>query len=157
MKFDKVFLVGLPGSGKTTLGRKIAQEQRILFVDLDEEIIKVEGQSIATIFESKGEDYFREVEHNQLKNVIAAYPRFVLATGGGTPCFHDNMELMNENGLTIHLDTPLKEVEERLKNDTSRPLLRAHKLEELSAARQSWYRKAKASIIDPSDLREVLD
>ncbi|MFM8739263.1 MAG: shikimate kinase, partial [Cytophagales bacterium] len=97
----KIFLIGLPGSGKTTLGKQLAERLNIRFVDLDTEIEKSEGESIALIFKRFGEDHFRKAESTQLQKWANLNEDFVMATGGGAPCFFDNMEVMNQSGTTI--------------------------------------------------------
>ncbi len=121
----KIFLIGLPGSGKTTLGKQLALKLNLVFIDLDKEIEKTQEQTITEIFEKKKEDYFREVESVLLTRYCVSSEKFVMATGGGTPCFHNNMTVMNQYGKTIFLDVPAKEIADRLlKTDlTERPLL----------------------------------
>lgn len=157
MTFSKIFLVGLPGSGKTTLGKKLANQLNLPFVDLDEEIVLTENQPITSIFEHKGEASFRKIELDHLRSIISANDCFVLATGGGTPCFHDNMKLMNTEGFTIYLNTPLEEIEERLKNDSTRPLLKKYNLPELLESRRKWYEQAQKSISNSSDVEALLE
>lgn len=103
----KYFLVGMPGSGKSSIGKLIAKKLELQFIDLDEVIVEFEGQSITEIFKSKGEDYFRELERKCLTNQMKLKGGFVLATGGGAPCFYDNMNQMNRYGATIFLDVPI--------------------------------------------------
>lgn len=121
----KYFLVGMPGSGKSTIGRFLAQKLGLPFIDLDEVIVRVEGQEITDIFKLKGEDYFRKLETRCLTNQIKLKGGFVLATGGGTPCFYGNMNLMNQNGLTIFIDAPTDILFNKLskKGIQKRPLL----------------------------------
>lgn len=99
----KIALVGFMGSGKTTMGKRLANRLNFLFFDLDEAIVEHEGDDITTIFETKGETYFRKIEHQKLKEILTSNKQFVLATGGGTPCFHNNMKLINENGASVYL------------------------------------------------------
>src|SRR5258708_6624813 len=147
----KIFLIGLPGSGKTTLGKLIAEKLKLSFVDLDIEIEKSEQQTINQIFEKKKENYFREVESNLLKKFCMSSESFVMSTGGGAPCFHDNMILMNQSGKTIFLDVPAKEIADRLtkNNLTERPLLAKlnpdqlkDKIEFLRSQRIAFYKEA---------------
>src|SRR5436853_6290275 len=97
---SKVFLIGFMGSGKTFLGKQLAQLLNYEFIDLDEWIEQREKKSIAEIFSEDGEEYFRKKESQQLK-LLAEKNNAVIATGGGTPCFHDNMKWMNDHGFTI--------------------------------------------------------
>jgi len=85
------------GSGKTTLGKKMAHKLNFNFIDLDEEIEKFENLAINEIFENYGENYFRKVENKMLKKVLNYKQPFVLAVGGGTPCFFKNMSLLNRS------------------------------------------------------------
>src|SRR5437773_11285939 len=97
-----IFLMGFMGSGKTFFGKQLAQLLNYEFIDLDELIGKNEGATIAEIFFSKGEAYFRSKESSLLKS-LSQNENAVIATGGGTPCFHDNMKWMNEHGITVYL------------------------------------------------------
>ena len=99
------FLIGYMGSGKTTLGRAVAARTGIRFIDLDDYIEEREGCSIREIFASRGEDAFRAIERDALQEVSRMADTLV-ACGGGTPCFGDNMDLLNRCGLTVYLDAP---------------------------------------------------
>ena len=99
----RIFLIGYMGSGKTTLGRKLAYILQYQFIDLDDYIEKQEGRKISHIFEEDGEDYFRKLERVYLHRVIDKED-LVISTGGGTPCFFDNMNQMNEYGKTIYIN-----------------------------------------------------
>src|SRR6187402_3759097 len=105
----KYFLIGLPGSGKTTLGRKLATTLKIPFVDLDHEIEERETISTQVIFKKFGEKYFREVESTVLKAWCERMGSFVMATGGGAPCFFDNMDTINQAGKSIFIDVSASE------------------------------------------------
>src|SRR5438874_1229377 len=106
----KIFLIGMPGSGKTTTGKLLAEKLKLTFVDLDMEIEKSEGRSINQIFEKRKENYFREVESMILKKFCSSSESFVMSTGGGAPCFFNNIKQMNDSGKTIFLDVPAKEI-----------------------------------------------
>jgi shikimate kinase len=122
---QKIVLIGFMGSGKTTIGKKLANQLGLSFVDLDEAIVEQEGVDITTIFETKGEAYFRDVEHQKLKEILTSNEQFVLATGGGTPCFHNNMQLINENGVSVYLKYSAPFLVSRLEvAKTARPLLK---------------------------------
>jgi shikimate kinase len=160
----KIFLIGLPGSGKTTLGRKLAKALNIPFVDLDQEIERREGRLIREIFKAKNEEYFRVLEANELAAWCDSEKRFVMATGGGAPCFFRNMELINKAGTSIFLDIATTEIARRIEQTdvTERPLLAAagealkEKLELMRANRLSFYRKAHFTFEDDSSLDKVL-
>ena len=112
----KFFLIGFMGCGKTFVGKRIAQELDIPFYDLDEYISEKENMSISEIFEKKGEDYFRQVERMCLRD-FGIIGDAVIACGGGTPCYFDNLEWINETGTSIYLQTPVELLAKRLKNE----------------------------------------
>ncbi len=99
----KIYLIGYMGSGKSTLGSGLAEALGISWIDLDTEIESRYKISITDFFSKYGETAFRDVEHKVLKE-IALIQDIVVSTGGGVPCFHNNMELMNQTGLTIYLN-----------------------------------------------------
>ena len=126
----KIFLVGMPGSGKSTLGKVLADKMRLQFVDLDDELEKVQNTTIKEIFAIDGEDKFRVLEKAQLEQSIRETVAFVMATGGGTPCFFNNMEVMMASGIVVFLDVPPKELSKRLiegKGICSRPMFKESK------------------------------
>jgi shikimate kinase len=145
----KIFLVGLVGSGKTTLGRQLAEVLQVPFVDMDWEIEAREGRSISEIFSQNGEDYFRRIEAETLRDWAGSNKDFVMGTGGGAPCFYNGMDIINESGLSIFLDVPLDELNLRLAAATDRPLLhttddieRKKRLQIMHDARRPIYSKA---------------
>lgn len=110
------------GSGKTTFGKQLASKLNYQFLDTDREIEALVGMSIQEIFKSKGEGYFRMLERQLIENM--SLKNTVVATGGGLPCFNDNMSLLNQKGVTVYLKYSSHELFERLKNDKEfRPLL----------------------------------
>lgn len=146
----KVFLIGYMGCGKSTLGRKLSEQLSIPFVDLDKYIEQKYFKSIPQIFAEEGETEFRKKEQKALKEV-ADFDRVIVATGGGAPCFFDNMELMNQAGLCVFLDVPTAELADRLsQSKTERPLIQGKSKDELlafienaMAVRRPFYEKAK--------------
>lgn len=144
-------LLGMPGSGKTTLGRALAQHFNWPFLDLDAEIVGRAGQSIPAIFAQFGEIHFRQLEAETLRAVVARPGPLVLATGGGTPCFHDNIKILNDSGFTLWLDVPVGVLARRLGRGGSakRPLLAAAgphlaaSLAETLAGRRQFYAQAR--------------
>ena len=141
------FLLGLMGSGKTWWGTRLAERLNRSFVDLDEQIESGEGLSINEIFEQVGEPGFRQLERDYLQG-LAAEPTLVVATGGCTPCFFDNLELMKRRGWVIYLETPLALLAKRLKKDRrARPLLETpdpdQVLANLLEARKKFYSRAQ--------------
>lgn len=119
----RIFLLGYMGTGKTYWGKLWAKQYGLDFYDLDHEIEKKAGMTIREIFEKHGEGFFREKEKETLLQ-FADKNDFILSTGGGTPCFFDNMQWMNANGITIYLNTPVPVLAERLSKEKShRPLI----------------------------------
>ncbi len=152
----KIFLIGLMGSGKSYWTDRLSRKLRLQRYDLDKLVEGVEDRTISRIFEESGEAHFREMESIVLK-WFGDRDEFILATGGGTPCFHNNMEWMNEEGLTIWLDESTDTLVERLSQEQNhRPLiaglsekeLKAY-LDEKKAERRLFYEKAK--VILPGD------
>lgn len=118
-----VFLIGYMGSGKTTLGRGVEARAHIAFIDLDQYIEERYGKSIKDIFKERGEDGFRLIERDCIRE-LSLKKDILVACGGGTPCFFDNMEIMNSRGTTIWLDASVDILHARLKEGRSqRPLI----------------------------------
>lgn len=113
------------GSGKTTLGTAVSRRAGIPFIDLDHYIEQCQGMSVRDIFSINGEDGFRQLEREALTE-LAGRENLLVACGGGTPCFYDNMSLMNASGTTVFLETPAETLRRRLSagRDT-RPLIAA--------------------------------
>jgi len=119
-----IFLLGFMGSGKSHWGRAVAEKTRHPFADLDVLIEEREGKTIPSLFAESGEAGFREIERKCLHS-LADFPPSIVATGGGTPCFFDNMDWMKQNGLTVYLKMPPEILLERLKKGRDRrPLLK---------------------------------
>ncbi len=111
------------GSGKTTVGQMLARALKWQFIDLDQHIEKKHGQSIPHIFSTQGEAAFRQME-NEAINEMTQLSNVIVSTGGGTPCFHGNMDLMNQSGLTIYLKLDAEVLKDRLMPaKKSRPLI----------------------------------
>jgi shikimate kinase len=149
-KDNQIVLVGFPGCGKSTVGKKLSSFFNLKFIDLDCEIEKHENLSIPDIFKLKGEDYFRKKEHEILKKTLIYENNFVLATGGGTPCFFNNMSLINQHSISIFLDLADDVLISRiLQNKNKRPLFAnlsekeiKTKVSELLAIRKPYYQKS---------------
>ena len=155
----KIFLIGMPGSGKSTIGKKLASQLNYSFLDFDGEIERNEGATIKAIFELKGEPYFRQIEAQVLSKVSDFEKNIVVASGGGTPCYYNGIELMNLSGTTVFIDVSPKVLIERLDSDMDRPLLKDNvgiKIRELYNERIKVYSKAhiriKADNISIDDL-----
>ncbi len=135
----------MPSSGKSTIGDLVARQLGLSFFDLDSLIVEKEGSPITDIFEKQGEDYFRKVEETALAQFINDHTDYVLATGGGTPCFFSNMQLMNDNGVTIFLNVDLNDLYNKLsvKGTQKRPLLKDKSPEELHDELNSKYEQRK--------------
>ncbi len=111
------------GSGKSRLGKKLGTRLKLDFVDLDQWIVRQQGRSIPMIFSQEGEEQFREYERNALREWFEK-DGYVIACGGGTPCYKDNMDLMNKAGKTVYLDVAEEELFRRLsRNRKHRPLI----------------------------------
>lgn len=120
----KIFLIGMMGSGKSFWTKKLSKKLKVGGYDLDFLIESHEEKNIPEIFSEDGEEYFRKAESKILK-WFGEKKAFVLATGGGTPCFHDNMNWMNKNGITVWIDEPIEVLAKRLEPEKAhRPLIR---------------------------------
>ncbi len=143
--YKKIFLIGMPGSGKSTIGRILAGKLELAFYDLDAEIEVKHKKTINEIFSRFGEDIFRQLEYKALQSIIARNTSFVLATGGGTPCYNDNMKQINALGKTFFLEASIETLLKRVSNTDDRPLLTSNyrkSLERLLVARQMYYYQA---------------
>ena len=127
----RIFLTGYMGSGKSTIGRKLAALMGMNFIDLDKYIEERNFKSVPAIFAQEGEQAFREKERQALREV-SQFEEIVIGTGGGAPCYFDNMKLMNEAGITIYLAPDNATLAFRLlKSKTERPLIAGKTKEEL--------------------------
>jgi shikimate kinase len=124
----KIFLTGYMGSGKSTAGKMLSSQLGYEFIDLDKFIESEYKMKIPEIFSTKGEKEFRSMEHNLLKKVIEK-DNVVVACGGGTPCYYNNMELMNNNGTTVYLKMSADALVNRLMNAKEKRPLVANKNE----------------------------
>jgi shikimate kinase len=133
LDFGLVFLIGFMGCGKTTLGRKLAARLGYEFLDLDHILEAQVGMSIAEYFSSFGEGSFRELESQVLKTTV--YPEHaIISTGGGLPCYFDNIEWMNAHGKTVYIKLSPKTLADRLENEKhKRPVLNGRNEKELVA------------------------
>jgi len=158
-----IFLVGFMGCGKSYVGRNLAPLLDFNYVDIDKYIEEHEGLTVKEIFEQKGETYFREQEQQFIANVDTNQ-NLVVSTGGGAPCFFDNMDVMNEKGLTIYLNrNKEKTIWRLLKGQYKRPLIAHLNQEELEKfyderleSRKPFYEKAQLHVGD-ADVEEILE
>jgi shikimate kinase len=156
-------MLGMPSSGKSTLGRQLAKELDYDFIDLDKKIEVSEGKKINEIFNLEGEDYFRKIETEQLKK-IEPNSKVIVATGGGTPCFGNNMEFIKECGISIFLDVKPFKLEERMRNSkkNNRPLFSlesdslATTLLKTYESRIDFYKKADIVIEGDTDANTIM-
>jgi len=165
----KIFVLGMPGSGKTTLGRSLARLKAVAFVDLDEQIERESGKIVRQIFDEQGESAFRKLEARVLREWCTREQDFVMATGGGTPCFADNIQVINRSGLSLFLDVNPDMITERLRKTdlTTRPLFAnvkaedlKKKIEEMRSQRVSFYHLAHVRLsaeMSAEDILTVID
>ena len=127
----RIYLIGFMGSGKSSLGRRLAKKLGYPFVDIDQVIENLSGMSIPDIFLRFGESHFRELEQQALRLTVNHH-KAVIATGGGTPCFFDNMQFINEHGVSVYLRMSPVSLAYRLKHaQIPRPLIEQLKGEDL--------------------------
>lgn len=163
----KIFLLGYMGSGKSTAGKKLASRLGMNFLDLDEYIETEYGKTIPEIFGQDGEDRFRELEHLYLQKVIMG-DNLVISLGGGTPCHYNNMELINNNGVSIYFKMSADALAHRLVNaKKKRPLIDGMSEEQLKSyihnnldKREIFYLQAhykvKAKDLDIDELADFI-
>src|SRR6185436_18916719 len=152
----KIYLIGFMGSGKTYWAQQLSQKLNIPFFDMDEQIVNSEGKSINDIFEKFGEEYFRLKEKGILHTTTENNSSFVMACGGGSPCYFNNIDYMNQSGTTVWLNVPMNILFERLKTEKEkRPLLRELSDDQLKsfvikkfADRKIYYEQAEVVIDD---------
>lgn len=156
------FLVGMPGSGKSTTAKYISEHTDLNFIDLDVEIEKNFGKKINEIFSDKGEKYFRNKETNVLKKIVEKNNNFILATGGGTPCFNDNMDLIKKNGISIFIDSKKEILVERINKNKNRPLFKGvistdKKVSELYKERFKYYNRSDFSVNNTEEILSIIN
>lgn len=146
-----IFLVGLMGAGKTTVGKMLAKRTGMDFLDTDHQIECRNGVSIPTIFEIEGEEGFRKREMQMLAELVVR-PAVVLATGGGVVMRRENREALKSNGWVVYINVPPAELHERTRHDKSRPLLQTEdplaRLRELYQVRDPLYREVAHYVVE---------
>ena len=160
-----IFLIGMPSSGKSTLGRQLAKRLDYQFIDMDELIVNQELSAVVDIFKYKGEDYFRQVESKILKG-IKPNQKLIIATGGGVPCFFDNMDFIKANGTSIFLNVQPEDLLKRIQKSegNNRPLINKKKsnealldeLRERYENRLKFYEQADVQIDGSIEVEQIL-
>ncbi|HMR93049.1 MAG TPA: shikimate kinase [Chitinophagaceae bacterium] len=161
----KVYLIGFMGSGKTYWGRQLSKRLTLPFFDLDEQITEAEGKSINEVFEQHGEEYFRLREKDILHLLTESHDSFIMACGGGTPCYFNNIEYLNRSGMTIWINTPIPVLAERLlKEKEHRPLLKDLSDEQVKnfiskkfADRRLYYEQASLTVDENMSLEHFIE
>ena len=145
-----ILLCGFMGCGKSTVGKKLSKLTGRPFVDMDRYIEKQQGKTIAAIFAESGEEAFRKMETQAVRE-LAQKSGLILALGGGTVLREENCRILRESGILFLLDVPFPALKERLKNDTTRPLLqrpdREEAMQRLFLERMPLYRKAADQVV----------
>ncbi|HRW63108.1 MAG TPA: shikimate kinase [Bacteroidales bacterium] len=147
----RIFLIGFMASGKSTVGKKLANKLNLPFIDLDNYIETKYNTTIRFIMYEKGMETFREIEKNSLEEIIRSNNDIIVSTGGGTPCYFENIKRMNETGETIYLEVDIPTLVDRLMNSKKdRPLIWGKSREDLTVyakdllgQRQTYYQQAK--------------
>lgn len=161
----KVVLVGMPGSGKSTFGRSLATTLKLPYYDLDHLIEERYKMKIPEIFSLSGEGKFRSWETETLELTLKKEESFILASGGGCPCFNDNMDFINQNAISVYLDVPLDEISARLGASKvhNRPMFHGLdqgeitlKLKSLLVQREHFYNQAKIKLSGEEFSAELL-
>lgn len=162
---SKIILVGYMGVGKTIVGKELGKKTNLDFLDLDELIEKKENMSINELFRSKGELYFRKLEHKLFEELMNDTRSFVLSTGGGTPCYYDNyLFLERKDTKSVYLEASTDKIFERLTNEKQqRPIIKDFSEAELKEfigkhlfERSYYYQKAKYKIkVDDKTIDEI--
>ncbi|MDP3007454.1 MAG: shikimate kinase AroK [Methylococcales bacterium] len=141
-RFENIYLIGLMGAGKTTIGRQLARTLKLPFYDSDKAIEESTGVDIPTIFEFEGEEGFRDREQKMIQQ-LTKMDGIVLATGGGAILREENRQLLKENGFIVYLQCSVDRILERTRRDTQRPLLNTaeprERIESLFAQREPLY------------------
>ena len=149
----RIILIGYMGAGKTTIGKALSKELGVIFYDLDWYIESRMRKTVSQIFAERGEEGFRKIEHNMLHEV-AEFEDVIISCGGGTPCFFDNMDYMNQQGQVVYLKAEPEVLYKHLQMaKVERPLLKGKSKEELLTfikeqleKREPFYTKARYTL-----------
>ncbi len=151
---ENIILTGFMGSGKTTVGKMLAEKLEMKFVDTDSVIEQKENKPISDIFEKEGQEYFRQVETKCLKEICAGKGQ-VISTGGGAILKSVIISAMKNSGKIIFLDVPKEEIKNRLQNDTTRPVLNSNSFDEVYAERIDIYKNSADVIFSGTDSNKI--
>lgn len=161
----KIVLLGYMASGKSAVGKILAKKMNLQFIDLDVFIEEKEGISISSIFELKGEIYFRRIESIYLQELLNLSENCIISLGGGTPCYGNNMDFIKNDGISFYLNASIQTIFDRLQGETSqRPLVASigkDNLKEYLAKhlfeRNPFYQKADFTVsVDNQNLNEIV-
>ena len=150
---SNIILIGFMGCGKSSIGRFMSEKYQYTLIDTDSYIEEQQKCTISEIFETKGEEYFRQLETQCLKELIdSSTDKMIIAVGGGLPMRKENRELLHELGKVVYLRAEIDTLEKRLKGDTTRPLIQGGelrtKIENLFNLRQDTYEELADLIVD---------
>ncbi len=157
-----VILIGFMGSGKTTVGFRLSYRLRRAVIDTDKEIEREEGRSISDIFAADGEGYFRDRETMCLRKLLKTCSHQIISVGGGLPLREENRKLLRELGQVFYLKASAGTIYERVRNDTTRPLLQCDdpqgRIETMLSERDRYYQDAADVVIhvDGKDFEQIL-
>ena len=162
----RIYLIGFMGSGKTHWGRLLSEKLSMRFFDLDEQVTEHAGKSIAEIFATEGEEHFRLMEKEVLYIVSESHDSFIMACGGGSPCYFNNIEYMNQSGTTVWINTPIDTLFQRLIGEKEkRPLIKQLSDEQLKgfiakkfSDRKIYYEQASVTVDEePVQLDQLIE
>lgn len=156
----KIYLVGYMGSGKSAIGRRLSFYLKLPYYDMDHEIVRREKMTIPEIFETHGEDYFRQIETNFLRTFRDEY--CIISTGGGVAVNPENRKIMRETGLVLFLDATFPDIWKRIHRDKNRPIVQRstkEELEQLYHERRKAYKQAAHITIKTENrtLRQIVE
>lgn len=163
MKKKNIVLIGFMGSGKSTMGIRLSYRMRRSVIDTDKLIERKQGKTIREIFAEEGEEYFRQLETEMLREQIDKLQYHIISVGGGTPVREENQKLLQELGTVFYLKASPESIYERVKSDTNRPLLQCEnpmeRIRNLMAQREDCYEKCADYVVDTDKMSvdEILE
>jgi shikimate kinase len=155
-KYNHIYLIGFMASGKSFLGESLASMMDLTYMDTDQLIEKQTGLTISTLFKEKGEKAFRNLESEVILKLTKEKGPLLIATGGGLPCYNDNMSLINASGFSVYLKWPASILIERLEKSENRPLISRNEedltsyVEKLLVVRSEYYENASLVVDSPT-------